>query len=76
MSDEDVVFVTCTSDSGPFSMYYKSHDQRAKIGEFETNTVPIPREDWDRYEAAERELHAAEEKLRKAEQAYLDMGTA
>lgn len=75
MSD-DTVMVYFSWDSAPYGIYVQvEHDAKVEIeppNGYGTNTVPIPRLVWERYERAANELSEAEAALDAAEQAYLD----
>src|SRR5690349_8266992 len=72
---EEFVMIDFSWDSGPYGTQYESSSNVPELegpNGYGSNTVPIPKEIWERYRRAEAELRAAESALAAAEQAFLE----
>jgi hypothetical protein len=62
-----LVYVVMTWDSGPYGVYYEADKPGAVPADwYGKETVAVPREVWERYQAAKDEFHAAEAALSDA----------
>ncbi len=70
---EEFVMVECSWDSGPFPTWGETKGKPSIDGPngYGRNTVPIPRDVWERYGSAQEALHAAEDALAEVEDAFV-----